>query len=288
MKRRLWKRNKVGAASLQIGAGRFYSFLFALASLALIMFSLTQPQLFSKVRTLTVDSFSPVLMAVSKPLQDATIFARNITGVSSLRAENMRLYQENLRLREWYQKALFLETENKALQDLLNVRLDSQYGFVTGRVISDAGNTYFKSMLVSLGQADGLQKGQAVLSSDGIVGRVIEVGNNASRVLLVTDVNSRVPVMFEKTSQHAIMAGNNDDSPHLLHLPSDFEIVDGMRIVTSGQGGVFPRGLPVGIFRVDETGETSIDLFANMNRLVYVRVVNQPVDPNIVRGHLAQ
>ena len=210
----------------------------------------------------------------------------NPGAVSELRAENARLQSENTRLRDWYQKALMLESENQSLRDLLNLKVETSQKFVTSQVIADSGNAYVHSVLVSAGKKDDVRKGQAVLSGEGMVGRIIETGNNSARVLLLTDFNSRVPVLIEGTSQKAIMVGNNDNSPVLKHLPSDAEIEEGMRIVTSGHGGLFPAGLPIGRIVATDAGQHTVHLYANVNNVRYVRILDTPKDPNLRRGVL--
>lgn len=251
-----------------------------------MLFSALKPQAFDGMRAGVADVFAPVLGVVSQPLQRAGLFVRDVTGLAALQADNARLSQENETLREWYQTAMLLEAENKSLRNLLNVRIEPQNTYVSARVIADSGNAYVRSLLVSAGLRDGVGKGQAVLSGDGLVGRIVEAGQTASRILLVTDMNSRVPVIVEDTLQHAIMAGTNTEMPELIHMPKDSEVADGARIMTSGHGGVFPPGLPVGRVSVDETGKRSVTLFSDVERMLYVRVVKKPDDPNLRPGAL--
>ena len=244
------------------------------------------PQSMTGLRTGVADIFAPVLSIVSKPVQEAAVFVRNISGLAELQAENMRLEKENMRLREWYQTAMVMEAENKSLRELLNVKLDPQNTYITARILADPGHSFVKSLLVSAGAQDGVRKGQAVVSGDGVVGRVLEAGNSTARVLLVTDINSRVPVLVENSRQHAILAGQNDPRPVLEHLPPDTEIEEGARIITSGYGGIFPQGLPVGRVVYDAGNKPQVELFADFDRMIHVRVVNRPEDPNLHEGSL--
>ncbi|MCB9982458.1 MAG: rod shape-determining protein MreC [Rhodospirillales bacterium] len=263
------------------GAGGLMVFV----ALCLMLISTLQPQMLSGLRTGTADMASPVLNVVSAPIQKAAIFVRDVTGLAALQAENARLLEENTKLREWYQTALLLEAENQSLRELMSVKLDTPHTYITARILSDSTNTFAKSLLVSAGRADGVKKNQAVVAADGLIGRVVEAGENTARVLLITDMNSRVPVIIEGSRQHAIFAGQNDRNGTLVHLPPETEVSKGARVVTSGIGGVFPVGLPVGI--VSETqGKIVIEPFANFNRLMHVRIVNKPDDPNLRPGGL--
>ena len=231
------------------------------------------------------DATAPVLNVVSTPIQKAAIFIRDVTGLAQIQAENARLTQENIKLREWYQTALLLEAENKSLRELMNVKVDPTHSYITARVLSDNASTFAKSLLVSAGTTENVQKNQAVIAGDGLVGRVVETGESTARILLITDINSRVPVMIEGSRQHAIFSGRNMKDGMLIHVPEESRIREGSRIVTSGIGGIFPVGLPVGIVR--EVGETiMVEPFANFDRLMHVRIVNRPDDPNLRPGAL--
>jgi rod shape-determining protein MreC len=128
--------------------------------------------------------------------------------------------------------------------------------------------------VLNIGKRDGVKNGQAVITGDGLVGRVAVVGNRSTRVLLITDLNSRIPVLVESTRTRAILAGNNADQPKLIHLPPNARVPQGDRIVTSGHAGVFPPGIPIGV--VASVGDKGIAVqpFAERNSLEYIRVIN--------------
>lgn len=232
-----------------------------------------RPHSFHGLRGQVSDVFAPVLSTVSLPFQRSVLFFHDVMGLAQLQADNQRLEQENIRLREWYQTALLLDSENKSLRALLNFEADPKLKTITGRVISDAGNTYVKSLLVNIGQHDGVKKGAAVLSVGGLIGRIVEVSDNTARILLLTDINSRVPVMVADTGQHAIMAGGNKRDPRLIHLPQDSEVSAGGRVITSGFGGVYPHGLAVGRVIEDASGGFEVELFADFEKIQIVRIL---------------
>lgn len=262
------------------------SLLFLLIATFLLAVSFVRPSVFSGARVGAVDLLAPLLTAVSQPFVNVAEFVGNVSGVAELRAENTRLEAENMRLKEWYQTALILQAENQSLQALLNLKIEAHHSFVSARVISDSGRAYVKSVLIAAGSSKGVEKGEAVLSGDGLLGRVIEAGKKASRVLLLSDFNSRVPVLIEGTQQKAILTGTNRRFPTLTHLPPDMQVSEGTRIVTSGHGGLFPPGLPVGEVSIGEDGLTYVRPFADMDRITYVRVLDVPLDPNLRRGRL--
>jgi len=225
---------------------RFGTFLLSFLALILLVLTMSNPRLISNARIAITDLVSPVLSAFVQPVQNLAEAVGSVSGLTALRAENTQLKAENVRLKEWYQTALMLQAENHSLQELLNLQITPTNQYVTARVISDTNSAYIKTALIAAGSNSGIKKNQAVLADGGMIGRIVEVGRNSSRVLLLTDINSRVPVLIEGTSQRSILAGDNSNFPALKHLPKDIGIIEGARVVTSGHGGVFPTGLPIG------------------------------------------
>ena len=273
------------AALPVLGSAGGASGLLIILAICFLIVSTVSPQSLGGLRVTVADAAAPVLNVVSAPIQKAAVFVRDVTGLAAIQAENARLTEENIKLREWYQTALLLEAENKSLRELMNVKVDPQHTYITARILTDSSATFAKSLLVSAGQSDGVKKGQAVISGEGLVGRVVEVGEGTARVLLVTDINSRVPVIIEGSSQHAIFTGRNQQKGALLHLPPETKVKKEDRIITSGLGGVFPVGLPVGVVQQVED-EVLVQPFADFNRMMNVRIVNRPEDPNLRPGGL--
>lgn len=259
--------------------------LIMLASVLLIVSSI-RPQYVDGLRLAISDTFTPILKLVTVPVQTAAFFVRDVSGLAEMQSENARLKDENARLRDWYHTALLLEAENKSLRELLHVKLEPQHTYISARVLSDGGRTFAKSLLVDAGRADGVEKGQAVLAAQGVVGRVIEAGENTARILLITDINSRIPALVENSRLHAIFSGENKNNGRLLHLSPDSNLNDGARIITSGLGGVYPYGLPIGVVEKDQYNQPIVKPYADFNRLVYVRIVKTPSDPNLREGAL--
>lgn len=285
MKSRIRQNSISGAAPLFYLWGRYSAFILMGVATFILLISVMKPNVLESARLSVVDLITPALSLVTSPFQNAADAVGEVSGIASLRAENAKLKSENVRLREWYQTALMLQAENQSLQDLLNLKIDPAHEYITARVISDAGSTFVKTLLVSVGKGDdNVQKNQAVLTNTGMIGRIIEVGNKASRILLLNDINSRVPILIEGTSQRAIMYGNNNDTPILKHLPHDASIQVGARVVTSGHGGVFPPGLPIGRIEKSKEGQFFVKLFAEMDKVNYVRIINHKVNQNLILG----
>ena len=253
---------------------RAVSISFAVFALFILCLNTLKPQQSSSLRGAAYEVVMPVLTALSAPITMTANFAKNVTGLATLQTENLQLQQENARLSEWYRRATMLETENRYLRDLLKLSPEPNTRYVSARVLSDAGSSFLKTLLVTAGTSENVQKDQSVLSTEGLIGRVVETGKNTSRVLLLTDVNSRVPVLIENTRTHAVLAGQNDRLPSLTYLPPETSPEAGARIITSGYGGVFPFGLPVGRVVFDQDNKPRVMLFVDFSRLTHVRIAD--------------
>lgn len=243
--------------------------------------SFASPNNMRTLRTGAADMFAPVLAVVNYPIEQASAYVRAVTGLAELQNENARLLQENERLREWYHAAMQLKTDNESLQKLLKVQIEPQHTFVSARIVADSDTAFVRSVLVMAGSENGIDNAQAVLGGEGLMGRVVEVGKKSSRVLLLTDMNARVPVSIGAENIRGMLAGNNTDMPEIIHLPPQVEIKAGDRVTTSGSGGLYPYGLPVGEVIATQTGDLRVRLYADIDRATYVRVVKRTDDPNL-------
>jgi rod shape-determining protein MreC len=157
---------------------------------------------------------------------------------------------------------------------------------VTTRVVSDPGGSFVKSVLLPVGNADNVSKGNAVMSGRGLIGRVTEVGERSARVLLITDLNSRIPVVVQNTRTHAILAGKNTGLLRLERLPIDSSLTVGQRIVTSGDGGQLPPDIPIGTVVEVGPGGVVVQPLADIETVTYVQVINAKMDRALVTGEI--
>lgn len=284
MKSRIRQRSFSGMPSNVLLGGTSSTYIFLILAAFIFIFGLIKPQAISSLRVATTDIFSPALSAVARPFQKMASAVTNISDIAELRAENRQLKTENARLKEWYQTALMLEAENQSLQKILNIKIDSNYNYITARTLSDASNAFVKTILISSGKNDGIATNQAVLSGEGMVGRVIETGTRTARILLITDINSRIPILIEGSQQKAVMVGNNSDFPTLKYILSDSSLQLGARVVTSGDGGVFPVGLPIGRLVKNDKGYVVIQPFTDMNNITYVRSIDKQSNHYLDQG----
>ena len=164
--------------------------------------------------------------------------------------------------------------ENRRLRAQANVVPEPVPNIITGRVVADTGGVFARSLLITAGARHGARKGQAALAAQGLVGRLTEVGARSSRVLLLTDINSRVPVVLEESRARAILVGTNRDRPELSFLRGKAGVAPGDRIVTSGVAGMFPPGLPVGTVTAVDESQILVELFIEESRLELVTLLD--------------
>lgn len=190
--------------------------------------------------------------------------------------QNQELRRELQQMKAWKEAALQLEQRNARLLDLNNVRLDPQLTFITGVVIADSGSPFRQSVLVNVGARDGIRDGWAAMDGIGLVGRISGVGQNTARIILLTDSNSRIPVTIQPSGQRVLLAGDNTAAPPIELLESPELVRPGDRVVSSGDGGVFPPGLLVGQIAQSPGGRLKVRLAADYERLEFLRVLRSP------------
>lgn len=262
------------ATPFKAWAQRFALLALVGAAFALMLLGKTDTLLVERARTAVTDAVAPILDAASKPVATVNDVFEQARELAALHEQNAALRARNERLMHWQTVARTLEAENAALRDMLHLVPDPSRRFVTARVIGDQGGAFVRSVLVNAGEQDGVERGQAALSGEGLAGRVAHVGTRSARVLLVTDMNSRIPVLVGGLRHRAVLAGDNTRQPSLLYIGPRVKIGVGDRVVTSGHGGVLPPGLPVGV--VAEIGEAAIRIqpFVDWHHLEFLRIVD--------------
>jgi len=248
------------------------------AAFGLMLLGKADVLLVDRARVVVLDALAPVIEVVSRPAATVSDMMDNVRDLRYLRAENARLAVENDRLERWQHVARRLEAENRALRALTNFVPPQDVDFVSARVIADAGGAFVRSVMITAGDRHGVALGNAAVSGEGLVGGVVEVGDAHSRVLLITDLNSQIPVVVERTRDPAVLAGDNTRAPRIVYLPQNAQVVPGDRIVTSGHGGVFPPGLAVGMVTTITDGSIRVTPFVDWERLEYVRIMMTGTD----------
>ena len=198
-----------------------------------------------------LDITSGFLTILGKPVNSVSDGFYKINDLVYLYTENQDLREENKSLSKWKDLALELLAENEELKKLLNSSKEQNQKFVSSKVISNSGGSYVKTITINVGSNDGVRVGNPVINNWGMIGRIVEIGRNSSRVLLTTDINSQIPVYFENSLHKAILVGKNSDLLELKFLKKRVYLQDEERLMTSGEGGILPRGIPVGLYSVE-------------------------------------
>ncbi len=256
-----------------------------IALLGVFLHKINSPAI-EKARVFFTDMVTPILSTISTPIKNAALQIEGVANIRDLKAENIRLQEENMRLQQWYDIALKLEAENRGLKSLLNFQATQDYKYLSTRIVADPGGNFVKTVLIPIGSLDGVKKGQAVIGKKALIGRVIEVGKNASRILMITDLNSRLPVTIENTRTRAILSGNNTNIMSLEHMPLDSKVKIGARVVTSGDGGVLPPNLPVGKIVSSDSEKIQVMALDNLKQTEYVKVVDFFINDALLHGNI--
>lgn len=246
--------------------------LLVAASFALMLLGKADAVLVERARTRLADLLAPFYAVAVEPARSLRDVVDEVTELVNLRTENARLREENLRLRQWHDAALRVEGELMQLRAQLGFVPEARGSFRTAKVVADTGGAYARAVLIATGPQTPVARGQVALDATGLVGRITDVGSRSARVMLITDLNSRIPVMIERTRAHAMLTGTNGRRPRLAYWQDGAEPTrPGDRIVTAAQANVFPPGLPVGTVVAGPTG-LEVAPSADLDRLEMVRV----------------
>lgn len=235
-----------------------------------------------RFRAQIVDHVVPNFEWAMAPVTGFVNIVRDFQSYERIHQQNQELRRELQQMKAWKEAALQLEQENARLLDLNNVRLDPRLTFVTGVVMADSGSPFRQSLILNVGARDGIVDGWAAMDGLGLVGRISGVGENTARVVLLTDSSSRIPVIVQPSGQTALVTGDNTAAPPIDFLEDAGQVRPGDRVITSGDGGVFPAGLLVGRVAEDPGGRMRLRLSADYERLEFLRVLRDHGTESIV------
>jgi rod shape-determining protein MreC len=219
-----------------------------------------------------VDLSAPLLEMASFPAIEARRAMERVQLYLAAFDEIDRLKKENEELKQWEWRTKLLEREVTYLRSLLNAVEEPALDYATGRIIADARGPFVRSALINLGRKDGLRIGYAVINGDGLVGRTVDAGNSVARVLLLNDLNSRIPVLVGPAGVRGLAVGDNSTELQLSFIPEGTTVYPGEEVYTSGSDGMLPRGLRVGVV-AGAPGSYKVRPYAQLNSLDAVSVL---------------
>ena len=246
-----------------------------------ILWRIDSPRV-ERFRAQVTDNLVPNFDWAMAPVTGAINLLRDFQSYQRLSEQNQELRSELRRMQTWKEAALQLEQENARLLDLNKVRLDPRLTYVTGVVLADSGSPFRQSVLLNVGARDGVIEGWATMDGIGLVGRISGVGENTSRVILLTDASSRIPSVIQPSGQRAIVAGDNSGAPPIDFLENPEQVRPGDRVISSGDGGIFPAGLLIGQIAADPGGRLRVRLAADFERLEFLRVLRHHGTESVV------
>lgn len=223
-------------------------------AVAIVLIGKAQSTLFDRARANVTDWMAPGLEVVHRPFDWVSGWWHNISEGYGVYEENVRLKEENARLRQWQTAAVMLQSQVKRYQLLLHAVPDPTLSSVLAHVIGRAKRPFLETMILDAGKANTIKPGQAVIDARGMIGRIFLAGNHTSWVILLTDLNSRIPVTIEPGHSPALLAGDNQKAPMLETLAQGANVRPGDQVVSSGDGGILPPGLPIGTVIADGAG----------------------------------
>lgn len=252
--------------------------LFSLVSLILLLSSLyaAEASVFKKARETALEAASPVLTFFSGPIGWVRDRVGDVGDYFRVLEQNKALREENAALRQWENEARSLRTVISALEELDVYKAPPSAKLLNAFVIGEANEAYAHSMIVNAGAKDGAARGLAAVDERGMIGRIVDVSANASRILLLNDIQSRIPVFVEDSFVEGLLVGRSTSNPTIAitMLANGDRIEPGQRVVTSGAGGVLPRGLMVGVVSKVTDKEAIVELSADYARTQLVRIIN--------------
>jgi rod shape-determining protein MreC len=219
-----------------------------------------------------VDLSAPLLEAASAPVILARHGLERARSYAGAFAEIDRLKEENEELKQWEWRAKSLERKVVHLRSLLNAVDEPALHYITGSVIADARGPFLRSVLINLGRDNGVRIGYAVINGDGLIGRTVDAGASVTRVLLLNDLNSRIPVLVGPAGVRALASGDNSAELRLDFLPDGAQLYPGDEVYTSGSDGMLPRGLRIGAV-TGSPGAYKVRPSAELNSLDVVSVL---------------
>ena len=250
---------------------RFSLFVLTIISISLIFLETINAKPLNKIRSFIKDVVYRTAVVANYPTK---IFSGSYNVVE----EHLNLYQnynnlkkENEDLKNKYSKSEFLELENSQLRKLINEQTQSESDLVSARVMLDEQSPYLNSFVINIGWNKEIKNGMAVLDGKNFIGRIVDVNFFSSRILLVTDLNSKIPVISEPSGNHAILSGHGDNKPTLQYLSENHKIQEKDKIYTSGKEGIFAPGIPIGEVKIEKE-IVKVELYSELDEITFVNV----------------
>ena len=262
----------IRSAFLRKGAQqRFSLFVLVLLSILFIFLETINTKPLNYIRSFIKDTIYRGSLITSWPIKGVKHVSAEVASHLKLLQKYSKLQEDYSQLKNEISKSEFLELENTQLRKLLDEQIESNSNLASSRVMLDKQSPYLNSYVLNSGSNKKIKKGMAVLDGKNFIGRIVDVNFFSSRVLLVTDLNSKIPVVTQPSGYHAILSGHNTKEPTLEYLPEDHKISNKDKVYTSGKEGIFSPGIPIGEAKVN-VDKVSVLLFSDLTQITFVNI----------------
>jgi len=250
---------------------RFSLFVLTVISILLIFLETIESKPLNMFRSIIKDFVYRSAVVATYPTKIFSDSLNLIQDHFSLYDNYNELRRENEELKNNKSKSNFLELENSQLRKLINEQVESESNLVSGRILLDAQSPYLNSFIINIGANKEIKNGMAVLDGSNFIGRIVDVNYFSSRILLVTDLNSKIPVISVPSGNHGILSGHGDSDPTLEYLSKNHQIKNGDKIYTSGKEGIFSPGIPIGEVKMKKD-IIEVALYSELDEITFVNI----------------
>jgi rod shape-determining protein MreC len=270
------QRDDVGiairSAFLVKGTKQKFSLLaLVLLSILLIFIDSLNIKPIKNIRSFIKDTIYRGSVIVAAPLRTFDYIKDNTSKHFDLYKNYQLLKEQNEEMKDNIASSDFLKLENKQLRKLIDDEANLPTTLLSARVMLDKQSPYLNSFIINIGGNKKIKNGMAVLHNQNFIGRIVDVNFFSSRVLLVTDLNSKIPIIVEPSASNAILSGRGNNMPTLEYLPELNSIKNGDKVYTSGREGIFTPGIPIGEVKIEKS-TIKVSLFSNFDQITFINI----------------
>ena len=228
----------------------------------------------NKISNSFITISTPIIKIISFPINSSIDLIVNFNKLAMAKKENIKLKEELFKLQNYYLTSLAIHQENKELRSALNFVKSKTENYKIARVIGMSHQAFDQKLLIDSGESRDIKEGQIIAGNRGVIGRVSEVFDDKSRILLLTDSSSRIPIIASRARNRGILAGNNSGLMEILYLPKNHQINIGDKIFTSSDGDAMPPGLLIGVVKKIDKNSVYVSGIEDINSLNIVTIID--------------
>ena len=230
------------------------------------------------IRAKSIDSVHVIASIVSSPVSLIKDGLISIYDIQNVYEENKKFKEMQLVDSASFQEMVSMKLKIAQYEKLLNASSDIKFDFTTSRIVGDFSNNFNGTLIINAGKEESIEPDMPVLGSSAIIGRISHVSENLSRVLLLSNVNSRIPVIISDEGYDGILIGQGRENPTVKFIEDIEKISIGDLVTTSGKGGIFPPFQLIGQVVGKRTHEIDISLFEDITSLSHVKLLNYTLE----------